>query len=191
MSSRIVAIALAAAALASCGDPAHDNAVNALGPEKPGVSPGPTHRPGQPCVICHGGSGPGNPQFSIGGTVYAVKGQTDPLVNATVHLTDATGSTRTATTNAAGNFYITLSQWAPLPPIAKISVDCGPLTSTSPYTCGPTDPNTPSLTATMNTHIGRDGSCAGCHFGVRSATTPGPIYVASDPADLPMAGGGP
>src|SRR5207249_3431097 len=37
----------------ACGDPVHDDAVAALGPEAPGVRPGPTPRPGQPGLTCH------------------------------------------------------------------------------------------------------------------------------------------
>src|SRR5450432_160855 len=44
-------------ALVGCGDPVHDTAVSALGPEAPGVPKGPLHRPGQPCVLCHGPQG--------------------------------------------------------------------------------------------------------------------------------------
>jgi len=38
------------AATAACQDAVHDDEVSALGPEAPGVSPGPDHRPGQPCT---------------------------------------------------------------------------------------------------------------------------------------------
>jgi hypothetical protein len=185
--SRSLVLLLLAAAAIACGDPAHDQAVSALGGEKGGVEPGPNHRPGQPCVVCHGGSGPASAQFSIGGTVFAIKGQPDPLVNAIVHITDSKGSTQDVTTNQAGNFYIPLSKWAPSYPLMKISIDCGPLTSQSPYTCGTGDANTPPATATMNTHVGREGSCAACHFGVPGPATRGPIYLATDPTDLPGA----
>lgn len=187
MSSRTLLVLLAAAAALSCGDPAHDQAVAALGGEKGGVEPGPDHRPGQPCVLCHGGSGPASSQFSIGGTVFAIQGQTDPMVNAIVHITDAKGTTKDVTTNRAGNFYIPLSSWAPQYPLMKISIDCSPLKSQSPYTCGDPDPNTPPVTAQMNTHVGREGSCAACHFGSPGPTTRGPIYIATDPTDLPGA----
>ena len=54
-------------------NPVHDNEVAALGPEDPSVPPGPDHRPGQPCLVCHGGSGPASAQFAVGGTVYAAQ----------------------------------------------------------------------------------------------------------------------
>jgi hypothetical protein len=175
-------LSFAAFAALACGDPAHDQAVAALGGEK--GSPGPTHRPGQPCGICHGGSGPGNEQFAVGGTVYAIKGQGDPLVNAVVYISDANGDQKSATTNSAGNFYIPSSRWAPKYPLSNIVVVCGPLTSQSPYTCGgsngPTDTN--AISASMHTSIGREGSCAGCHFGTPNTSTRGPVYVGSDPS---------
>jgi len=169
MKSALAVAIVVAAILAACGDPVHSNEVDALGPEKNGVSPGPNHRPGQPCVICHGSSGPASPQFAIGGTIYLVKGQPDPAPGVTVKITDSRGQTRTATTNKVGNFYILASDWDPLPPH---TVELG-------YTGG--------YTANMGTKIGRDGSCAGCHFGKPGPDTPGPVYLATDPADLPGA----
>ena len=77
-----------AAALFACVDEVHDQEVAALGPEQPGVPPGPTHRPGQPCVTCHGGSGPAHTQFSVGGTAYEVEGQPAPAVGASVVIED-------------------------------------------------------------------------------------------------------
>jgi hypothetical protein len=160
---------IAIAAVAACGDPVQSNAVDALGGEKDGVSPGPTHRPGQPCLICHGSSGPATAQFSIGGTVYLIKGQTDPAPDVTVKITDSRGQTRTTTTNKVGNFYIRTSDWDPLPP-HTVELD---------YTGG--------YVNNMGTKVGRDGSCAGCHFGKPGPNTPGPVYLATDPSDLPGA----
>ena len=155
----------------SCGDPVHDNQVAALGPEPAGSSPGPTHRPGQPCLVCHDGSGPGNLKLSVAGTVYAVKGQTDPLPNTLVTLTDATGSGRTATTNSVGNFLVPFSEWAPTAPI-NVALSY------------PADVDPPQNTATMKSHIGRDGSCASCHYDPPGPATPGRVYMVIDPQDL-------
>jgi hypothetical protein len=152
----------AAACLVSCTDETHEEAVKALGPEDPNVSPGPLHRPGQPCVTCHGGSGPASQQFSIGGTVYATQGQTTPATNATVSIEDITGATGTAQTNEVGNFYLTVQQWQPSYPILPH------------VTLGQT-------TATMSTHVGRDGSCADCHQKQQSPTSIGPIFVKAAP----------
>lgn len=164
---RALAFLLASAALAAaCDDPVHSGEVDALGPEV--GRPGPDHRPGQPCLTCHGGSGPAGPQFSVGGTVYAVKGQPDGLAGVTVHLTDSKGSKHDATTSKSGNFYVPIGAWQPSPPVT-VQIEYQ------------------SLMSDMHTRVGRDGSCAACHFGKPSASTPGPVYLVTDPADLPGA----
>ncbi len=72
--SRAPALLVAVAVLATLavggacgGDPVHDEEVAALGPEPGGGAPGPEHRPGQPCLVCHGGSGPASEgeQFAV------------------------------------------------------------------------------------------------------------------------------
>lgn len=151
-------------ALVACDDPVHDAEVTALGPEDPSVPPGPLHRPGQPCVVCHS-------NFSIGGTVYN-EDLVTPFPNATVTLVDASGISTQATTNTAGNFFILASDWTPVYPIGSYAADSGTVFG---VTVVGTNTNSPSE---MLTHIGRDGSCASCHFGAGpSASTPGPVYV--------------
>lgn len=169
---RVGFAAIALAILAACADPAHDNKVSALGPE-PGGSPGPTHRPGQPCLVCHDGTGPASAKFSVAGTVYALRGQTDPISGITVQLTDALGSVISPVTNSAGNFFVSFSTWAPTAPI-KVALY---------FDKGADD----EKSIAMTTHIGRDGSCASCHFDPPGPTTPGRVYFATDPADLPGA----
>jgi hypothetical protein len=165
----LVALALAGAS-ASCGDPVHDDDVAALGPEAPGVSPGPDHRPGQPCLVCHGGAGPASAQFSFGGTIYEIPGSTVGYGGATVKLTDANKLEATATTNSVGNFYVFASQYGPTFPV-DVELDQG-ATFKNP----------------MFTHIGRNGSCAWCHFGSAGPTTPGHVYMAGTISDLPGGG---
>jgi hypothetical protein len=162
--AKILAL-VALVALASCSsDPVHDNKVSSLGPELPGVPAGPTHRPEQPCLACHGGSGPASTQFSVGGTVFVDPGKV-PANGATVNLIDATGSTVSATTNAVGNFWVPESQWAPTFPVHVVGVGYG------------------SNTYEMTTHIGRDGSCATCHYdlpgGGAGGSAVGHIYSPS------------
>ncbi len=134
------------------GDPVHDKLVASLGPETSG-GPGPTHRPGEPCLACHDGTGPASKKLAMGGTVYLQQGKPDPLVGAEVDLLDLAGNVVcTTTTNAAGNFY-----WedkactVPMPAKAKIQ------RATS-------DPMNPDVAA-MVTRIGRQTSCATCHQG--------------------------
>ena len=166
MSARAImlGLVLVGATIAACADPVHDNEVAALGPEQGGT--GPEHRRGQPCLVCHGGSGPASAQFAMAGTVYAVKGQDAPLANVDVTLTDATNSVKHATTNRAGNFYVSHDNWSPIYPVhVKLSLS--------------------GFDTPMTTHIGRDGSCGSCHFEPRGADSPGHVYFVSDPADLP------
>jgi hypothetical protein len=160
---------LALASFATCSlDPTHDEAIADLGPEAPGVPPGPLHRPGQPCLVCHDGS-TASPAMSVGGTVTAVLGSSSPLGGAAVELTAENGSTWTATTNAAGNFFVEASAWAPVYPL-RAAVAFG------------------GLTSTMSTLIGRDGSCAACHVDPPSRISAGVVFLAPSQALLPEGG---
>mgnify|MGYP001544598329 CR=1 FL=1 len=109
--------ALVLAVAAACYDPVHADDVASLGPEAPGVKEGPTHRPGQHCTTCHGGDGPGDPQWSVAGTIFKYKGQTIPEVGAQVTVTDKNGSQIVLTSNEAGNFYIEKDKWDPAYPL--------------------------------------------------------------------------
>ncbi len=140
------ALTLALALGAACANPVHAAAVAALGDEKPGVPTGETHRPGQPCSVCHGGDGPG-PDFAIGGTIYETRGVDKALGEVIVTLTDAKGETRTPVSNAVGNFYLRAGDWSPTFPLfASLSYKDG-------------------STANMMTRIGGNISCAYCHYG--------------------------
>lgn len=154
-------LALAVAVLfagftASCLDPVHDDAVAALGPEANGVREGPTHRPGQPCLTCHGGDGPG-PDFAVAGTVYETRNGTTPLPDVTVLLRDSSGATRTLLTNSVGNFYLSAKQWTPAYPIfAELHYQ--------------------DVEKKMVTRIGRNGGCAECHRAGDRSQMP-PVYL--------------
>jgi hypothetical protein len=162
LASAVVVIGVAAFASAGCNDPVHDQQVAALGPEAPGVSPGPTHRPGQPCLVCHGGQGPASLQFSIGGTVFLRPDQTSqPAVSAQVELEDALGNYWHTTTNTAGNFYVLQSNWSPTYPLqVPIVADSTGMTS-----------------QVMGSLDNRDGSCASCHQPAEGPNSAGPVYL--------------
>lgn len=161
-----VAVLALVGALGACtSDPVHDDKVASLGPEDPAVPPGPTHRPGQPCLVCHGGSGPASTQFSAGGTAYVDPGK-QPASGSTVTLIDTNGVVATATANSVGNFWIPQAQWAPSFPVHVLGVGYG------------------SNAYSMITHIGRDGSCASCHYDPPGGAAVGHIYS-------PSADGGP
>ena len=154
----------------SCGDPTHSNAVDALGPE-PSGGPGPTHRPGQPCLVCHGGSGPGNAQFIFAGTIYQTADAKDPAAGVDVALIDAAPFAADASTgagvihaksNAAGNFYVPVADFAPSYPVHV-------------HLTAPDDDGTRKVQ--MTSHIGRDGSCAGCHVDPAGSRSPGHVFL--------------
>ena len=155
--------------LVGCNDATHDQQVQALGDEVPGVEPGPLHRPGQPCLTCHGGIGPGSQQFSVAGTVVAVRSQSAPAVGAQVQIEDINGSFFMATTNEAGNFYVQVAEWQPTYP-TQLQVSLA------------------GLSQQMNTHVGRNGSCAACHTDPQGPTSPGSVYVAETASDIPEGG---
>lgn len=155
----------AAFAIGSSCDPVYSHQVAALGGEAEGVEHGPLHRPGQPCLVCHDGT-LGNPSaFSVAGTVYeAAAPDTRPAVNVEVVMTNVSdGDSYTATTNAAGNFYVLPKQWTPVYPITVM------LKAGGADTC-------------MTSHVGRDGSCASCHVEPAGPASPGRVTL--DPAPL-------
>lgn len=156
-----VVVGGAAGALVACVDEVHNEEVAALGPEQAGVPPGPLHRPGQPCLTCHGGSGPAKLQLSVGGTVYETEGQTMPSVGSHVVIEDIDGNLwTTAPTNAAGNFFVLLSDFAPHYPTQPTVV-----------------PENGTVSITMATHVSRDGSCADCHSNPAGPSSAGPVYA--------------
>jgi len=160
---RVRSVFVALLALA-CADPVKNAEIAALGPEDPSVPRGELHRPGQPCLVCHD-------DFSVAGTIYHDDLST-AYDGATVTIVDSTGSQTTATTNSAGNFFVRKSDWQPTFPIGSFTTDAGSVTG---VTVVGDDPSTSSL---MLSQIGRDGSCASCHFGSGPSTaSPGPVYV--------------
>jgi hypothetical protein len=136
---------------AGCIDPVHNDAVDALGGEVQGLRPGPTHRPGQPCLTCHGSEGPASPEMSVAGTVFEVRDSTIGIPNVLVSVTDATRGTQNRYTNGTGNFYIFKQEWDPVFPL---HVQLSSSSVSSPKT--------------MTGPIGREGSCATCHVAGES-----------------------
>jgi len=158
--------------VAACGNRAVDEKIAALGDEKPGVAPSEFHRPGQPCVLCHGEYLRADPVMTVAGTIYAFPAADKPLPvkGVTVKLTDAFGDTHEAGTNCAGNFFIKADEWKPAFPLrAELEYPVpGSLDSTK--------------RVVMSTRISRDGSCAGCHVGAPNQGSPG--WVTCAEADL-------
>jgi len=153
--------ALLLALLVACGDPVHDDAVAALGPETPGVEKGPLHRPGQPCVLCHSAAG-GQQPFVLAGTVYVSADSRTPIDGAQVKVIDSLNHELVTSTNCAGNFFIRQQDFSPTAPLwINMRRD--------------------AVLRVMNTPIYREGSCAGCHFDPQGPASAGHVYLIDDP----------
>ena len=176
MKTLVMVLAVCAA---GCMDPTVADAVAALGGETPGIRRGPTHRAGQPCLVCHSSDGAGNtPYMSLAGTIYQRRDKDIPAPGATVQITDATGTTRYGRANCAGTFYFTENDWTPVFPLDVV-----------------VNPGEP-LEQPMLGKVSREGSCSHCHVAPASADSPGQVFVDDDPKSpdwpprSPQCGGG-
>jgi hypothetical protein len=145
----------------ACADPVREQAIAALGPEEDGVPPGPLHRPGQPCLLCHDSLGDHGPRFSVAGTVYARADGRVSLNKVTVHLIDSSGQKFDALTNCAGNFYVSPSELTVQYPL-WVTLAVGDKTL---------DMESPSF---------REGSCAACHSQPKGSASAGQVYFLLD-----------
>jgi hypothetical protein len=166
------ALTVAGLAATSCVDATHEEQVDALGDETPG-GPGPFHRPGQPCVTCHGELGPADSQFRLGGTVYLLRNAEDPAPGTVVQIQDSTGQVFTTQTNAAGNFWVLPEQWDPTYPL-QVRVQY--------------QAQFKVFTKQMNPAINRAESCGDCHVPPRpNKESPGRVYITTNRSDLTKA----
>jgi hypothetical protein len=159
----------------ACGDPVPEQQIAALGPEDPNVPPSAEHRPGQPCVLCHGGSRPGDfaPRLELGGTVYlynpiyfcqsgvSVPAPLQPVAGVEVQVLDANNQSRVMMTNSAGNFML-LDQGNTL---------AYPLWLKVRYN---------GVSVPMDSRVFRDGSCATCHGMQYGPDSAGPVHLLED-----------
>jgi mono/diheme cytochrome c family protein len=122
------------------------------------------HRPGQPCLVCHGVDySPGGPVFAVAGTVYLRASDAEGIGGALVEVTDARGRQFRAPTNRVGNFMVEV----------KPGLSSPQLTRRGRLRIG-YEPEYPlsiriergDLVQEMESFAWRDGSCAGCHLGV-------------------------
>jgi len=147
-------------------DPVHADQISAVGPDPSGEHSGPTHRAGQPCLVCHGSLGPNGPELSVAGTVYRTQVDTQALQGAQVKLTDAEGTVRQIATNRTGNFLVRADEWQPVFPML-VSVSYR------------------GVTTDMKTHVGREGSCAACHTDPPGPASAGHVFLVADPGMFP------
>lgn len=150
-------------ALVACDDPVPERLIDELGGEDPAVPEGPLHRPGQPCVLCHGDEGDAEAKFSFGGTVYQTPGSQEPLHDALIRFIDSTGAQYSVISNCAGNFYAGADNFKPVWPV-WMKVELG------------------DLTAEMVSPTSRERSCAFCHRDPASPSSVGHVYLAEDGA---------
>ena len=156
----------AACALSACADPVYDDAIEKLGGEEPGVEPGPLHRPGQPCALCHSSRG-GESEFSLAGTVYVDAALQVPIEDVNVRVVDSQNRRFVARTNCAGNFFITPGEFAPDFPV-WLGLDRG------------------AIFRDMDTPVYREASCAGCHSDPKSLSSPGHVFLIEDLVEEPL-----
>lgn len=172
---RLSSLALAGALSAAlgCESPIDDDRIDAQGPEVAGVPEGEFHRYGQDCMACHGGYGEG-PLFVAAGTVFASPTEDIPVAGATITLVDATGKSRAAPSNCAGNFYFLDDPSNELQLPLRVEIEC-PL------------PGGGTRRALMGTRINREAGCGFCHArGGAGATSPGQVYCAAVEPDPPF-----
>ncbi|HTE56683.1 MAG TPA: hypothetical protein VK698_37780 [Kofleriaceae bacterium] len=168
------ALALGLAGSACIGTTPEEEAADRAGPDD--GDEGPTHRPGQPCLACHGADyTPGGQVFAVAGTVYLRADDDRGLRGAHVEITDDDGAVLDVVTNETGNFMISVgggggqedgwlrAREAPVFPLT-VRVYRG-------------DGEQP-----MRSVIHREGSCAVCHSrdGV-GAVSVGKVFLEREP----------
>jgi hypothetical protein len=161
---RLSLAALACLLLVGCGDGVRDALIDALGPEDTGFDPGPSHRPGQPCLACHSSYGGADPEMSVGGTLFSqpTDGQQPFLVaNFNVYIIDSEGNRVFLQANECGNFFKAKDEFDPAFPLLAEVWD---IAQTRPL-------------AQMSSRIGRDGSCGTCHKYPANWDSPGVVFI--------------
>lgn len=159
--TRIALVMLATSGLGANCDPVHDDLKASLGDEAPGVREGPLHRPGQPCTVCHDGQIGDPSEFSVAGTVFQNQNDRVGAEGAVVTMYSSDGKIYRATTNEAGNFYVSPQEFDVAYPMK-------------------TDVLYKGITVQMTTNIGRDGACNQCHTDPAGPTSPGHVYIPPD-----------
>lgn len=140
-------------------DPVQNGSIQALGDEDPAIPQGKYHRAGQPCVLCHSTTGPASDKpFAVAGTVFVDPFGRRGSKQTWVRVRDGENRQVCKTTNCKGNFFITDDEFG-----SSFDGKAGPAFPllVSVHRSLPGNPS--GKFRAMQSHIGRDGSCAGCH----------------------------
>jgi hypothetical protein len=137
------------ALIASCTDPVRDERVAELPPEDPD-GPGPDHRAGQACLLCHSEGGSAKTHFAVAGTVWENESTTAKGAPGLV-LRFVDGLNRgppvDPVTGPSGNFFVRAEDWDPA----------------YPFYVGIYEPGKKDPLQRMKTSVNREGSCNFCH----------------------------
>lgn len=161
---RYFLLAWGLALVASCADPVPQMQIDALGPEDPAVLPGALHRPGQPCLYCHGDSGFA-PRFTVAGTIYRTPAAAQVVGGVEVQLFDSSHRAYVTYTNCAGNFFVSPQEFQPIFPLWVSIVSAGQ-----------------GLDNDMESPMNKDGNCGSCHQPTKSPMSAGIVFLSDDPA---------
>lgn len=105
---------------------------------------GDEHRPGQPCLVCHGIEyTPGDEVFELAGTIYETIDAESGMNDVDVIIEDADGREIRLRSNRAGNFYLEEGETIRFP--LHVAIERG------------------EERMEMRSPILREGSCAHCH----------------------------
>ncbi len=173
----VICVALAS----GCANPIQDAQIEQLGPEDPAVPASDIHRPGQPCLLCHGPYKGAEPEMTVAGTIYgyswdAAHSKDDPIPvkDVIVEISDSFGTSPPVApkTNCAGNFYLTKEEWNPSFPL-RVAIRY------------PVAGEEDGERVSMGTRISRDGSCSACHEGKPNQGSPGWVFCTQRVAGAP------
>ncbi|HEY8073313.1 MAG TPA: hypothetical protein VIF62_04375 [Labilithrix sp.] len=183
----ISGVALVAAIGSSCNlDPVHRAGVNNLGPENSDAYPPESefHRPGEPCALCHSSEGPADSIFVLAGTVFWGPDDYNRRADSVyVRVIDGAKRRKCFVTNCNGNFFAKPEDF----PKSAVYNNDGPVFPLLVSVERVKDPGKDETTLqkrVMNSHIGREASCATCHIqGLRDFGSPGQIRLYDNETD--------
>jgi len=141
------------------------------------------HRPGQPCLLCHGAGHiprpPGETEYEVAGTVYPMIDSTEDMgiEDVEVILEDARGDRLIARTNRTGNFMVEVDTDVSEPRQSRRGILRVPRALKFPLSVSIRQGE---MEQVMRTKIWRNGSCAHCHGARPGVDSVGRVYLLED-----------